>query len=89
MGPDFKAIPGAEGWQLSNPSIFGMAPLKASLDIFYEAKMENLRAKSLLLTGYLDFLLGDKGGCDDAARKRRSAAVRFPSAPRARRFTKR
>ena len=60
MGPDFKAIPGAEGWQLSNPSIFGMAPLKASLDIFYEAKMENLRAKSVLLTGYLDFLLGDK-----------------------------
>ena len=60
MGPDFKAIPGAEGWQLSNPSIFGMAPLKASLDIFYEAKMDNLRAKSVLLTGYLDFLLGDK-----------------------------
>ena len=60
MGPDFKAIPGAEGWQLSNPSIFGMAPLKASLDIFFEAKMENLRAKSVLLTGYLDFLLGDK-----------------------------
>jgi len=62
MGPDFKAIPGAEGWQLSNPSIFGMAPLKASLDIFYEAKMENLRAKSVLLTGYLEFLL--KGCCE-------------------------
>ena len=60
MGPDFKAISGAEGWQLSNPSIFSMAPLKASLDIFYEAKIENLRAKSLLLTGYLLFLLGDK-----------------------------
>ncbi len=62
MGPDFKAIPGAEGWQLSNPSIFGMAPLKASLDIFYEAKIENLRAKSVLLTGYLEFLLA--GRCE-------------------------
>jgi kynureninase len=60
MGPDFKAIPGAEGWQLSNPSIFGMAPLKASLEIFYEAKMENLRKKSEQLTGYLEFLLHGK-----------------------------
>ncbi len=69
MGPDFKAIPGAEGWQLSNPSIFGMAPLKASLDIFYEAKMENLRKKSELLTGYLAFLLEGK------------AEIMTPSAP--------
>jgi kynureninase len=61
MGPDFKAIPGAEGWQLSNPSIFGMAPLKASLDIFYDAKMERLRKKSEQLTGYLEFLLQGKG----------------------------
>jgi len=60
MGPDFKAIPGAEGWQLSNPSIFGMAPLKASLEIFYEAKIENLRKKSEQLTGYLEFLLHGK-----------------------------
>ena len=60
MAPDFKPIPGAEGWQLSNPSIFGLAPLKASLDIFYEAKMENLRAKSEKLTGYLAFLLAGK-----------------------------
>jgi kynureninase len=59
MGPDFRPIPGAEGWQLSNPSILSMAAAKASLDIFYEAKMENLRAKSILLTGYLEYLLGD------------------------------
>ena len=37
-----------------------MAPLKASLEIFYEAKMENLRKKSEQLTGYLEFLLHGK-----------------------------
>lgn len=57
MGPNFKAIPGAEGWQLSNPPILPMAALRASMDIFDEVGMEKLRAKSELLTGYLEFLL--------------------------------
>jgi kynureninase len=57
MEPEFRAIPGAEGWQLGNPSILSAAALRASLDIFDEAKMERLRVKSELLTGYLEFLL--------------------------------
>lgn len=57
MGPDFEAISGAEGWQLSNPPILPMAALRASMDIFDEVGMEKLRAKSELLTGYLEFLL--------------------------------
>ena len=57
MGPDFHAIAGAEGWQLSNPSILALATLRASMDIFDEAGMERLRAKSESLTGYLQFLL--------------------------------
>jgi kynureninase len=57
MGPQFKPMPGAEGWQLSNPPIFQLAALRASLELFDKATMAELRRKSILLTGYLDFLL--------------------------------
>jgi kynureninase len=57
MGPQFQPMLGADGWQLSNPSIVSMAALRASMNIFHEAGMERLRAKSVSLTGYLEFLL--------------------------------
>lgn len=57
MGPQFKPLAGAEGWQISNPPILQMAALRASLEIFAEAGMTALTQKSQQLTGYLEFLL--------------------------------
>jgi len=57
MGPDFVPMSGAEGWQLSNPPIFSMTPLIASLSLFQEAGIDRLRSKSVQMTAYLDFLL--------------------------------
>ena len=57
MKHNFIPIPTAESWQVSNPPVFQLAALKASLDIFAEAGMQNLRDKSEGLTGYLEHLI--------------------------------
>ncbi|HET6603284.1 MAG TPA: kynureninase [Xanthomonadaceae bacterium] len=62
MEPQFVPSRGADGWQLSNPPIVAMAPLRVSLDLFVGAGMDALRAKSESLTGYLDTLIARQLG---------------------------
>jgi kynureninase len=57
MEPLFRPANGIAAWQISNPPILAAAPLVASLALFTEARIERLRAKSVDLTGFLEFLV--------------------------------
>jgi kynureninase len=57
MEKGFRPMQGAAGWQLSNALIFNFAAHRAGLDIFHAVGIENLRAKSLQLTAYLEYIL--------------------------------
>jgi kynureninase len=57
MGPDFVARESADGWQLSNPPIMALAPVKASMQVFDRVGMPALRQKSEKLTAYLAWLI--------------------------------
>ncbi len=57
MKKGFKPMLGVDGWQVSNFPVLSGAAQLASLEIFQHAGMSKLRKKSLLLTGYLEFLL--------------------------------
>lgn len=57
MGPKFDPTLSAEGWQVSNQPVFGMAAIRASLDLFDEVGIPALRRKSEMLTSYLEYLI--------------------------------
>src|SRR5436190_14117556 len=59
MEPRFRAIHGAEAWQLSNPPILQLAALRASMELFDRATMPALRRKGDALTAYLEWSLRD------------------------------
>lgn len=59
MKKGFAPMEGAEGWQLSNAPVLGMAAHLASLDIFDEVGIEALCTKRDQLTAYLEFIIDD------------------------------
>ena len=59
MEPGFVPMPGAEGWQLSNAPVLGMAAHLASLELFHEAGMERIGRKRNVLTAFLEFIIQD------------------------------
>ncbi len=60
MRSNFEPTPGADGWQLSNPPIFSLAPLRASLAQFSRVGIANLRQRSMFLTGELSRKITDE-----------------------------
>jgi kynureninase len=59
MDKTFQPTPGAAGFQLSNPSGIDLACLSGALSVFGKVTMDDLRRKSLQLTGYAEFLLNE------------------------------
>lgn len=58
MESEFRPSPSAEAWQLSNPPILSLAAIRAALEMFRDVGgMQPLRKKSIMLTGYLEYLL--------------------------------
>ncbi|KAI9721125.1 MAG: hypothetical protein M1812_002606 [Candelaria pacifica] len=53
----FVPIPGAAGFQVSNPSALDLSAVIASLEIFDMTSMSAIRHKSVRLTGWLEYLL--------------------------------
>ncbi len=94
LEPEFLPVPRADAWQLSNPPILAMAPLRVSLELFEEAGMAPLREKSIRLTRYLETWVDHAGagdlevvtpreqasrGCQLSLRAARSSAELFKS----------
>jgi kynureninase len=89
MEPAFAPARGADAWQLSNPPIFSLAPLAASLELFADAGFARLRRKSVALTGRLLALLDAELGARaqvltpaNPARRGAQVALQFDPPPR-------
>ncbi|XP_046887042.1 kynureninase isoform X2 [Hypomesus transpacificus] len=57
MNNEMDLLPGVSGFRLSNQPILLVCPLQASLEVFNMTSMKALRKKSILLTGYLEYLI--------------------------------
>ncbi|XP_053452898.1 kynureninase isoform X1 [Nycticebus coucang] len=79
MDNKLKLIPGASGFRISNPPILLVCSLQASLEIFQQATMKALRRKSILLTGYLEYLLKHYYSKDKAHTQKPTVNIITPS----------
>lgn len=57
MTNEMELQSGVNGFRLSNQPVLLVCPLQASLEVFNMTSMKELRRKSLLLTGYLEYLI--------------------------------
>lgn len=79
MDNKLQLIPGANGFRISNPPILLVCPLHASLEIFKKATMKALRRKSILLTGYLEYMIKHYYGKDKEGTKKPVVSIITPS----------
>lgn len=61
MRDEFDPLPGAEGWQLSNPPILPLAAMRASMELFDEAGIVQLRDTSKESVRYMYDALSASG----------------------------
>jgi kynureninase len=62
MDKTFVPMRSADRFQMSNAPVMNMVGLRASLEIFNQAGMDQLRAKSLQMIAYMQMLLQEKLG---------------------------
>jgi kynureninase len=58
MEKGFVPQKNAGSWQMSNAPVFNMTGLLSSLNIYAQTSVQHLRTKSIRMTAYLEYLLG-------------------------------
>ena len=88
MTPTSRPPVTVEAWQISNPPIFSMGPVRTSLELFDRVGIGALRERSLRLTGYMETLLDEVAMARplsivtprDPARRGAQLSIRVPNA---------
>src|SRR5439155_5853404 len=73
--PESRPPATADAWQVSNPPIFSMSPVRTSLEIFDKIGIDVLRERSVRLTAYLEELLAGADVITPADPARRGAQL--------------
>uniref|UniRef100_A0AAR2K0A4 Kynureninase n=1 Tax=Pygocentrus nattereri TaxID=42514 RepID=A0AAR2K0A4_PYGNA len=81
MTNEMDLQPGVNGYRLSNQPVLLVCPLQASLEIFNQTSMKDLRKKSILLTGYLEYLIKHYYSRDESEPHKPYVHIITPSNP--------